>query len=164
MTNKDLFLKSFKEVEEMLTPYKLDSRQLETAIGEYQNCIFLKLYKTSWANPSPNILTSPSRIFFSVWINDDNTGKLFYNIHALKLRHLNGYKIESRKFADAFRAAFRPFEKQWPNVSTKFGPLTLMEGSININLDQLKPTALSLCQNFLTIQHLVDETLAEFGK
>jgi hypothetical protein len=164
MTNKDLYIKSFKEVENMLAPSKLDKHQLETAIGEYQDCVFLKLYKNSWANPSDNVITSPSRIFFSVWINNDNTGKLFYNIHALKLRHLKGYKIESRKFADSFRTAFSPFEKQWPNVSTKFGPLTLMEGSININLNELNPTTLSLCQKFMDIQHLIDETLEKFRK
>ena len=161
MINKDFYLASFKEVEHMLAPFDLGRQDLEVAVGEYYNSMFIKLYKKAWANPSDNLLTSPSRIFFSVWIDTEDTGKLCYNIHALKLRHLKGYKLESRKFADVFRTEFRPFEKQWPNVSTKFGPLTLMQGNIPITQKEIKPESLKLCKSFLNIQHLIDDTLAK---
>jgi hypothetical protein len=162
MNGKQLYLKCFKEVADIIPSAVPDNIQLETAVGEYQNCIFLKLFKRSWANPSADIVTSPSRIFFSVWIDLDNDTQLFYNIHALKLRHLKGYKIESRKFADLFRASFLTFEKEWPDVSIKFGPLTLMQGHVNVSRNDVKETAHSLSLNFLEIQHLVDETLALF--
>lgn len=161
MTNKEFYLQSFREVENILIADDMASLQLEIAVGEFQDCVFIKLYKTAWANPSPNLLTSPSRIFFSVWINYNDSSKLYYNIHALKLRHLKGYKIESRKFADKFRTAFKPFEKVWPNVSTIFGPLTLMQGYCSAA--SLKPIALKLCRNFISIHHLVDETLEAFS-
>ena len=50
-------------------------------------------------------------IFFSVWINAGiKEHKLFYNIHALKLRQLKGYNITSRKFASDFREQFKSHE------------------------------------------------------
>ncbi len=140
----------------------LNNLRLHTAVGEYQNSVFLKLFKTEWANPSADLLTSPSRIFFSVWIDLDNDTQLFYNIHALKLRQLKGYKIESRKFADVFRAAFKTFEKEWPNVSTRFGPLTLMQGQVNLSPEALKATAGKLTLSFFRISHLIDQALVKF--
>jgi hypothetical protein len=85
-----------------------------------------------------------------------------YNIHALKLRQLKGYSIESRKFADTFRGEFKDFEYKWQNVSIKFGPLTLMEGLLKINAENFQDEILELVNNFLEIEYLVDETLAKF--
>ncbi|MDP4151237.1 MAG: hypothetical protein Q8927_11980 [Bacteroidota bacterium] len=140
----------------------LARKQIEVYVGTYVDCAVLKLYKRSWANPSLDPLTSPSRIFFSIWINPVGERKLFYNIHALKLRELIGYKIESRKFADAFRTSFKEFEHKWKNVSIKFGPLTLMQGSVNIEPDIFQQEVLGLSNNFLEIEHLVDNALARF--
>nr|WP_294794113.1 hypothetical protein [uncultured Mucilaginibacter sp.] len=160
MNTKQFYLKCFEEAAATIPADALNSEQLETAVGEYQNCVFLKLFKKAWANPSADIVTSPSRIFFSVWIDLDNGSRLYYNIHALKLRQLKGYKIESRKFAEVFRMAFKPFEKEWPQVSTNFGPLTLMQGHVDVSQDDLKETARKLSLHFLKITHLIDETLA----
>lgn len=135
---------------------------LEVWVGNYGDCIVLKLYKKSWANPGEDALTAPSRIFFSVWIDPKNEGKLSYNIHALKLRQLKGYKIESRKFADSFRQSFRKHISDWKNVSVDYGPLTLMEGSVPTTPEELEIQILTLCRNFLKIDHLVDDTLARF--
>ena len=162
MNGKLFYLKCFKEVADIIPSDALNNIRMETAVGEYQNCVFLKLFKRSWANPSADIVTSPSRIFFSIWIDLDNDSQLFYNIHALKLRLLKGYKIESRKFADHFRTSFSAFEKEWPDVSTSFGPLTLMQGRVNVSQEDVKETAYNLSLSFLEVQHLIDETLAVF--
>ena len=70
--------------------------------------------------------------------------------------------IESRKFADTFRKSFKRFEHKWENVSVKFGPLTLMEGWLEIDLEDFQDIILGLANNFLEIEQLVDETLVEF--
>lgn len=158
------YVKNFREASDQLDKDVLAKRRLEAAVGIYQDSVFLKLYKESWANPFENPLTAESRIFFSVWINDAAIRDhiIFYNIHALKLRKLKGYKIESRKFADTFRKSFRPFQYQWKNVSVDFGPLTLMEGSLETNASNLQHNILELARNFLEIEHLVDEALMKF--
>lgn len=140
---------------------------MEVAVGIYKNdSVFIKLYKKSWANKSEDLLTSESRIFFSVWINKSiiNEQKLFYNIHALKLRKLNGYKITSRNFADNFRISFKIFESQWKNVSTQFGPLTLMEGSFDFEPENLQNEIVQLANQFLQIDFLIDDLLEKYKK
>jgi hypothetical protein len=160
------YLEKFQKAADALDKQLLDETGIEVAVGVVLDSVFLKLYKKSWANPSSDPLTAESRIFFSIWINDGAIGKqrLLYNIHALKMRHLNGYAIQSRQFADTFRAAFRGFEPVWPNVSVKFGPLTLMEGWVKIGLFDFKDEILMLANNFLAIAHLVDDTLIQFKK
>ncbi len=144
----------------------LSQKQIEFATGIVLESVFLKLYKLSWANPSDNPLTSPSRIFFSVWINDKAIAenKIFYNIHALKLRQLKGYTITSRAFAADFRKDFRKFEGNWPNVSVDYGPLTLMEGWIKLNEATIQNDVLKLAQQFLEIDYLIDELLEKNKK
>ncbi|MEI9944432.1 MAG: hypothetical protein WDN26_09475 [Chitinophagaceae bacterium] len=126
----------------------------------------MKLYKKSWTSSSQDPLNAESRIFFSTWVNDASLEeqKIFYNIHALKLRKLNGYSIQSRKFADDFRNSFKEFEHNWKNLSTKFGPLTLFEGWIKINPENFQKEILKLVNNFLEIDQLIDNTLFKFKK
>jgi hypothetical protein len=156
----DIFLKAAESIDKKI----LKQNKIEVAVGIYQNSVFLKLYKKSWANPFEDPLTSESRIFFSVWINNGNTDqhKLFYNIHALKLRKLKGYKIESRKFASNFRTNFSPFKNKWPNVSLNFGPLTLMQGWVKSDLENFQDIIPELAGNFLEIAYLIDKNLATF--
>jgi hypothetical protein len=160
--DKAFYLEGFQNATSQIDKKLLASAQLEVAVGTFHNSIFLKLYKKSWANPFQDPLHSPSRIFFSVWIDLKREQELSYNIHALKLRALSGYKIESRKFVDAFRMRFSDFEQQWKNVSVKFGPLTLMQGWIKIVPGNFQDETMELTCGFLKIQHLIDETLAEF--
>ena len=141
---------------------RLSPGALEVWVGAFNDCTVLKLYKNTWANPGENPLTAVSRIFFSVWIAPKREGLLFYNIHALKLRHLKGYKIESRRFAETFRKAFSKHARSWKNVSTDFGPLTLMQGHVEIEPERLEDQIVALSNNFLQIGHLIDETLALF--
>ena len=161
------YVNKFQKVAGQLDKKLLGKKKLETAVVMYgKDCVVLKLYKKSWTNELHEPLTSASRIFFSVWISDSTIGEqmIFYNIHALKLRQLKGYCIQSRKFAGIFRNSFKNFEHEWENVSVNFGPLTLMEGWIKMDLENFQGEILKLANNFLEIEHLVDETLAHFKK
>jgi hypothetical protein len=160
------YLDKFQKSADQLDKKLLEEKQVEVAVGIYTDSVFLKLYKRSWTNKSQDPLTSESRIFFSVWISDSTIKeqKIFYNIHALKLRKLDGYSIASRDFAERFRKNFRNFEHQWPNVSVKFGPLTLMEGWIIIDLKPFDDEILKLAGQFLQIDYIIDDVLETFKK
>lgn len=160
------YLDKFKKAAQLLDQKLLDEKDIEVVTGVCLDSVVLKLYKRSWASPLQDPVTAESRIFFSVWLTEDGIKKneLFYNIHALKLRKLKGYTIESRKFADDFRAAFKVFEQAWPNVSVNFGPLTLMQGTVKADLNQLNTEIVALSHEFLKITHLVDATLLRYKK
>lgn len=160
------YIEQFKNAASLLDSKQLQKKQMELAVGLYGGAAFLKLFKKNWTSPNQDPLTAESRIFFSVWITHtfEEDKKLFYNIHAFKLRKLPGYRIESRKFADAFRKKFKSDEHLWENVSVQFGPLTLMEGWQSVDTKNLKKNIVGLAKMFLKIYQLVDDTLSEFKK
>ena len=164
--NTSYYLEKFQKAAGQLDKRLLEQTQIEVAVVEVLHCIVIKLYKRSWANPGTDPLTSESRIFFAVWVSDPSIKeqKILYNIHAFKLRQLIGYAIESRKFANEFRAKFKPFEIQWPNVSVQYGPLTLMEGWLKIEPENMEGEILRLCNQFIRIASLVDEALLKFKR
>jgi hypothetical protein len=156
------YLDKFQKITEQIDKKCLNEKSIEVSVGVYLDSVFIKLYKKNWASNPQEALTAESRIFFSVWINDDTikSQKVMYNIHALKLRNLKGYSIQSRKFAEIFREVFKTYEDKWPNVSTNHGPLTLMEGFVN--LDSFEEEVLKIANTFFDIEHLIDDTLAQF--
>lgn len=158
------YLENFQNAANRLDQKILNEKSIDVAVGIYLDSVVIKLYKKSWSGNPQEALTSESRIFFSIWINDDTLKKqrMMYNIHALKLRKLKGYTIESRKFAESFRKSFKIHEEKWPNVTTKHGPLTLMEGWITLDLKNFQEDILKLTSNFLEIEHLIDDTLNHF--
>ncbi|PIF33901.1 hypothetical protein CLU81_4529 [Flavobacterium sp. 9] len=158
------YLENFQKVVDQLDSKLLSTKSIEVSVGIYLDSVFIKLYKKSWASNSQEPLTAESRIFFSVWVNDSTLQKqkIMYNIHALKLRKLSGYKIQSRKFAEVFRESFKDHENDWKNISVNHGPLTLMEGWIKLDLENLQEEVLKLANNFLKVEHLVDDTLNQF--
>jgi hypothetical protein len=159
------YLDKFQRAADKLDKRLLTKKKVESAVTMYgKNCVVLKLYKRAWANQFQDPLTSESRIFFCVWISDSSIKeqKLLYNIHALKLRQLKGYSIQSRKFASIFRDSFKAFEHKWKNVSVDFGPQTLMEGWQSIDMENFQNDILELANNFLEIEYLVDDTIANF--
>jgi len=158
------YLDEFQQVASRLDEKQLHKKEIEVAVGVVLNSVFLKLYKKTWVSSPQDPLTATSRIFFSIWMNDSTIKeqKIYYNIHALKLRELKGYAIQSRKFSDAFRQSFKDVEHKWQNVSVDFGPLTLMEGWIKIDLKNFQDDILKLANNFLEIDHLIDDTLTKF--
>lgn len=158
------YLERFQKAADTLDKELLHQKQIEVAVGVVLDSVFLKLYKKAWANKEEDPLVADSRIFFSTWINDGAIakGKILYNIHAFKLRKLDGYAITSRTFAERFRKQFKPFEKNWSNVSTQYGPLTLMEGWQKTGTGNLEDLVAQLANNFLDIEYLIDDTLNTF--
>lgn len=162
----DPYLPQFEQAAQQLPASLLDKKALQLKTGIWLNSAVLRLQKSTWTNKQDKEGNSSSRIFFSVWTSEQGIkeSRLFYNIHAFKLRHLDGYLIESRKFAAAFRQKFKPFMKDWPHVSTAFGPLTLMEGWKQVDLNDCKQDIAGLANQFLTIDHLIDELLDKHRK
>ncbi|MCD0465279.1 hypothetical protein [Flavobacterium sp. ENC] len=156
----------FKKAATKINQRVLNEKGLEIAVGEVLNSVFLKLYKKSWTNSEENPLTAETRIFFSIWVDQSTLQqkKIFYNIHALKLRKLNGYSIESRKFANSFREEFKKSIHNWKNISIDFGPLTLMQGWIEFDNEKAQEEILQLANNFLEIENIIDKTLTELKK
>lgn len=149
-----------------MKPRELERRNLRVAVVDVLNSVALKLYKETWANKNSDPLTAPSRIFFSIWVNDKTlkNNTVYYNIHALKLRHLTDYAVQSSKFAASFRKKFKKFEADWPNVKTDFGPLTLMEGWQSLSDSKVEDVVAIVANKFMEIDHLIDDTLAEFER
>ncbi len=158
------YLENFQKITNQLNQRLLDEKAIEVSVGVYLDSVFIKLYKKSWSSNPNEALTAESRIFFSVWVNDATIKKqqISYNIHALKLRKLKGHAIESRKFAEKFRNLFENYRQKWPNVSTNHGPLTLMEGWINLGFENYEEEILKICNSFLEIEYLIDDTLFQF--
>jgi len=157
------YLNKFQEIAGQLAVTTLDKTGMETWTGIWSDAVFIKFQKKAWTNTFPDTNSSGSSIFFSAWITDKaiKEGKIFYNIHALRLRKLNGYLITSREFATAFRERFKHFEQDWPNISTAFGPQTLMEGWEKMlpgNPGALLP---GMVHRFLKINFIIDDLLAE---
>lgn len=121
----------------------------------------LKLQKSSWTNDRMDEIQNESGIFFAIWINEESASRnrANYNIHALKLRHLRGYSITSRNFAEEFRNRFASLHGAWPNVSVEYGPLTLIQGWIEISLDTAGKDILLLLEQFEQLSPLIDRLL-----
>jgi hypothetical protein len=124
-------------------------------------CSVLKLQKASWTNDPMDRLQNSSGIFFSIWMNEvlAMENRTRYNIHALKLRRLEGYSITSRDFAEDFRKGFASTRGTWPNVSVNYGPLTLMQGWIEVDSNSFEEDILGLMERFRHLSPLIDRLL-----
>jgi len=129
--------------------------------GFYSDCSVLKLQKAAWTNDGMERVQNKTGIFFSIWIDEKAASKrrANYNIHALKLRQLDGYSITSRDFANDFRSSFASVRNDWPNVSVDYGPLTLMQGWIEINPLAVEQDILSLLDRFEHVSPMIDRLL-----
>jgi len=131
--------------------------------GLYNDCCVLKLQKAAWTNDRMDQLRNETGIFFSIWTNAKaaaGKNRANYNIHALKLRQLAGYSITSRDFANEFRENFSSLCAAWPNVSVDYGPLTLMQGWIEVDVNRFEKDALALMERFQSVSPLIDRLLA----
>jgi hypothetical protein len=136
----------------------------EINVDIWVDCVVLKIQRREWLGNPPAQAFKQS-VFFSAWLTNESLkhDKLLYNIHALNLRRLSGYRIKSREFAEAFRAEFKPFESNWPNISTAFGPQTLMQGWVAY--DAAQPAIIAtLSQNFAQINFIIDDLFNQFKK
>lgn len=131
--------------------------------GYAKDSAVFKLSKPQWSSDEPATLINRNGIFFSIWIDFSRPEPLAlrYNIHALKLRTLPGYRIASRGFAEAFRTQAAPLLAGWPNVSTDFGPLTLCEGFMDFNESSLDTDARYLAHLFPPAASIIDTLLLQ---
>jgi hypothetical protein len=129
--------------------------------GFYNDCCVVKLQKASWTNDPMERVQNKTGIFFSIWMDEKAASKNLakYNIHALKLRELKGYSITSRDFATDFRKGFSSMRDTWPNVRVDYGPLTLMQGWIKVDLDTVEKNILILMERFKRVSPLIDHLL-----
>jgi hypothetical protein len=166
MINESYYLDKFYKAAEKLHQNTFQQQHLDVKVGVWLDSVVLKVQNSMWINQAPHAKPFEEGVFFSVWVNDNtiHKGRIYYNIHAIKMRKLKGYNIESRKFAGAFRAKFEPLKAQWPNVSTAAGPLTLMEGWIALDDDQIVGEISRLTHNFIPLAQIIDGLLNEIKK
>lgn len=162
----EIYLNKFENAVKAFDKKKLEKSGLEIQTGIWLNSVVIRLQKKHWANNPDEKPHSGSAIFMGIWIDQEAFSKkiLKHNIHALKLRQLNGYALQSRAFADSFRQKFKEFEQKWENINVQFGPQTLMEGWIPLNDEKIQEDILNLINSFIEIAPLIDETLLEFQK
>lgn len=126
----------------------------------------LKLFRPHWRQEETD--GKSTGVFFSVWVDEDCLKKrmLHYNLHALRLRlrRLSGHVLESRKFAETFRASFGPRSSSWPHVKMAFGPQTLFQGHLKCRPERLDDAAFALARKFHALAALVDAQLARAAK
>ena len=160
------YLDEFEKAAKLLDKKVINKKDIQIQTGIWLDSVVFRLQKKHWANNPDEKPHSGSAIFMGIWLDKkaiaDN--KLFYNIHALRLRQLNGYKLQSRAFAMSFREKFKPFQQKWSNVSTNFAPQTLMEGWKEFGQNSLQEDVYKLAENFLDIEDLIESTLLEFKK
>jgi len=127
------------------------------------SAVVLKLLKPHWSPDPREAIVSAAGIFFSVWIDEPALAKggLHYNLHALKLRQLTGYALESRKFATSFRDRFQLAQDRWPNVSTAFGPQTLFQGFRECPISAFGSAIFDLAHSFVPLGEVVEKLLAD---
>lgn len=146
-----------RQAPELLREFGLVCRQLpfdaETAA--------LYVAKPHWTNRFDERRESTSGIFFTVWVTPAliERSRLAYNVHSLKLRELQGYKLASRKFAEEFRQTVRPYVRAWPNISMDFGPLTLLQGYDNYAAKSFEPTVTRRVLDFVEVHQAIDRLI-----
>ncbi|TMM57458.1 hypothetical protein FEE95_13310 [Maribacter algarum] len=160
----DFYIEKFQKSANQLNKNLIAEKQLVLTVGTLLNSVVFKLYKKRWTSDKADPLNAKTRIFFSIWVSESTIkqGKIFYNIHAFKLRELKGYSIASREFANKFRKEFKNHQDEWENVSVKFGPLTLMEGWHELDDDSIENTVVNLANNFIKIEYIIDKILKTF--
>ncbi|WP_129058131.1 MULTISPECIES: hypothetical protein [unclassified Chryseobacterium] len=160
------YLNEFRLAAGEIPKEKLDKDHLNLSIDTVLESVALKMYKSEWYGDAELPKEASGRIFFSIWVNEKTIeeGRIYYNIHALKLRELKRYKIASKDFAKNFRNEFLKHQKEWPNVSVNFGPLTLMEGWIELKNDFIQEDVYNLAQKFLKINSIIDKVLEKYKK
>jgi hypothetical protein len=65
----------------------------------------------------------------------------------------------SRDFANDFRDSFASRRHTWPNVCVDYGPLTLMQGWIEVDPNSLEKDLLLLMERFERLSPLIDRLL-----
>lgn len=158
------YQQKFQEALDQISQKEFNELGLKISVETILESVALKIYKPEWSSNPQSPLDASSRIFFSIWISDKTIeeGRLYYNIHALKLRELKGYKIQSRNFAEQFRARFIEYKEDWNHADINYGPLTLMQGWCELKTENIQQDIIKLSRSFLKISPIINETLHSF--
>jgi hypothetical protein len=150
------FLIEFQKVRDIYDKVASQKSGLICSTSVFEGCPQVTLHRDSWKSGTAGI-------FFSIWTDNDsrNTGRIHYNIHALKMREFKGHVITSRDFADDFRKNFKALSSSWPNVRVDYGPLNLMQGWIVFREDSFERDVLRLMSQFATVRPIIDRLLEE---
>jgi hypothetical protein len=139
----------------------LEKNQISSFVGRWYNSWVLKLQGKGWSSPALHENPIHSGIFFSIWLTEQDLQKsvFHYNIHALKLRELEGYNIKSREFANDFRSAFVHHQPSWKNASVSYGPLTLMQGYMPLIEESFEKDVDHLVKMFIPLCPVINQLL-----
>ena len=150
------FLDEFQKIKRIYDKTASPKSGLVCVTKVFEGCPGVRLHRNSW-------ISGTAGVFFSVWTDKDSesSGRLHYNIHALKMRQLKTQAVTSRNFADDFRKNFKPHSKSWPNVRMDYGPQNLMQGWIEFRPKTFEPDVLTLMNQFSEISPIIDQLLEE---
>jgi hypothetical protein len=151
------FLIEFQKIRDIYDKVATQKSGLLCITRVFEGCPGVRLYRDSWKSGT-------AEIFFAVWTDNDSrsSGRIHYNIHALKMRQFKGHVITSRDFADDFRKNFKPLSNSWPNIRMDYGPLNLMQGWIQFREECFEPDVLRLMYQFAaTVSPIIDQLLQE---
>ncbi len=153
-------LDAFNRVARRIGPL-LDKHNLEVLVGTWVNSSVLKVQRRSWTEAQRVPGSKHTGIFFSVWVTEQSLKKkqALYNIHALCLRSLPAYTLQSREFAAAFRAQFADQKNGWPGVSVEYGPQTLMQGWVPLDEKLFEKDVERLVRLFIPLADAIDALL-----
>jgi hypothetical protein len=157
------FLQQFAEIKTRYEDQRSRDAAMVCRVGSHLDCDVLKLQNREWTNDDLKTMVNQSGIFFSIWITAAGAqqDRAEYNIHALKLRKLEGYRLTSRDFCQRFRARFIEAKSRWPNVATHYGPLTLMQGWFHIDRKTFAQDVLEMMNRFdRDVAPIIDDLLA----
>jgi hypothetical protein len=156
----ELYLDLLRKAADKLRP-ELKKQRLEVHAGSLLKSHALKVWKKEWMGSGQNENVTQACIFFSIWVNEESLKetRALYNIHAIRIRNLKGFKFLAQDFAAAFRARFTRQSKAWPNASVDFGPRTLMEGHFQIDKSSFENDAVNLVRRFVPLADTIDALL-----
>jgi hypothetical protein len=136
---------------------------LRCETGDWMDCAVLKLQKDAWTSGGMG-----QGIFFSVWLGERElkARRFNYNIHAFKTTSLPGHMVKPREFAAAFREKLNASTQKsaWPNLSTDYGPQTLMQGWIPLDEATFRQDVEGLIERFVNMHDVIDALLLERQK
>ena len=150
-----------KKIEKMHAHSLSDKHGLTCKQIQYGDAAALYIAKKNWTNRFERDREKTIGIFYCVWVSPEllEDEKYAYNIHSLKLRELPGYKLASREFANNFRTAVQSRVASWPNISMDYGPLTLLEGRDQCEIDTFDKKIEKRISDFVEIHKEIDKLL-----
>ncbi|QIF03034.1 hypothetical protein [Roseimicrobium sp. ORNL1] len=160
MTSYASYLGILENIKDAMSADLMRKHQLRCEAGDWMDSATLKLQKDAWTAGGTG-----QGIFFSVWLGEKElkTRRFNYNIHSLKLGTLPGHVVKPREFASAFREKLEAHPKGsgWPNLSTDYGPQTLMQGWMPLDEATFRQDMESVIERFVGMHDVIDALLLE---